>query len=252
MSSKLKYSKKFKVNISDANFTKKIKPSRIFECFQEVAAEHACKLGVGLDQMQSKYSIAWVLVKMRADISKYPELNEEFTVHTWYHPPGGMQFRRDFYLKDSYGTIIGKAVSVWVVVDVKTHKLKKPEESFLEYFIDPINENSIDCRLGKINPKGESRELYKVYIGCSQTDVNGHVNNSEYINFVTDCLSMDEQNSLQIKSLRISFRDEALPGETIKINKYTPPDKSLIFYVEGTNISTGKKIFTAETYMEQV
>ncbi len=239
-----KFIRNYKIGISDSDFTGKIKLSAVFNYFQEVASTHATLLGAGFDELKINGNITWVLVKMHVSIEKYPVWEDEVIVETWPLPAKGIQFIRDFLMKDSSGEIIIRGTSSWVVVDVITHELKRPG-AFLFDYSGSISERAIDTIFKKINPTGDKIHSHDVKIGCSQIDMNGHLNNSKYIDFIMDCFNMDQLRKHSARSIQISYVTEAFAGDTIKLYKYQSPGDSKIIFVEGINEIESKTIFTA-------
>ena len=240
-----KYCRNYKVGISDSDFTGKIKLSAVFNYFQEVASTHANILGAGFDEIKSNQNIAWVLVKMRVDILKYPLWEEEIQIETWHLPPKGLQFYRDFLIKNLSCEIIGRGTSSWVVVDAITHELKKAGTFSFEYS-DPSPERAIDTVLKKLNPSGERIYSHDVKIGCSQIDMNGHLNNSKYIDFIMDCFNMEQLKKHNAGSIQISYISEAFAGDTIRLYKYQSVEDKRVLFVEGINETASKTIFVSK------
>jgi len=245
MKSPINYIKNYKVGISDSDFTGKIKISAIFNYFQEVASTHASLLGAGFEELKNNGNITWVLVKMHVNIEKYPMWEDEVVVETWPLPAKGIQFTRDFLMKDSSGEIIVRGTSSWVVVDVKTHELKKPG-TFLFDYSGTNTERAICAIFKKINIAGEETYSHEVKIGCSQIDMNGHLNNSKYIDFIMDCFSMEQIKNNNVSSVQISYSNEALAGDIIKLYKYRSSEDRKTVFVKGITEKDSKIIFLSK------
>lgn len=241
------YNKKYKIGISDSDFTGKIKLSSVFNFFQESASTHAGILGAGFDKLKSGSNLTWILAKIRVDIDSYPLWEDEIEIETWPLSPKGVQFPRDFLLKDFKGNILAKGTSYWVVVDALTHDLKRPDSISLNY--PGLREKALDASLKKINPTGEKVFSHEIKIGCSQLDLNGHINNSKYIDFIMDCFDMEHLRKYTAKSIQVSYINEAFAGDTISVFKYISPENEKTVYVEGINKRDEKLIFTSHINM---
>lgn len=239
-----KLSIKYQVMVNDVDFMKKLKLSAAFNYFQEIAGLHSDQLGIGFNTIQKERGVVWVLIRIRMDIMKYPIWNDEITVETWPQIPRKFDFDRDFLIKDMHGNTIAKAVSTWVILDAETHNLRKSEVIAIDY--PPIiNERAIDCILGKLKPSSEPEIAYKRVIGCSDIDMNGHLNNSKYIDFIMDCFTMDELKKYHAQSIQVNYMSEALPGDTVILRKCREPYASNGIYVEGINEKDNSTIFRA-------
>jgi acyl-ACP thioesterase len=40
-------------------------------------------LGIGINTLEQKFSVAWILIRIRVDILRNPEWNEDITIETW-------------------------------------------------------------------------------------------------------------------------------------------------------------------------
>lgn len=244
MQTKSVFTKEYKVQINDVDFTRKLKLSAAFGFFQEIAKLHSDHLGTNLDNSKGKENLAWMLVRVRVDIIKYPKWEQDILIETWNQTPKSFQFQRDYLIKDMDGNILMKAVSIWVVVDRITKELKK-SDIFELNLPKPLDKKAIDCNLRKITPKGTPQKSYELPIGCSYIDMNGHINNSKYVDFVMDCFSMDELQKHNAKSFQISYLNEALAGQIISLYKYTDNIEEGVIFVSGEN-EDNQKVFTAK------
>ncbi len=239
-----KMSKKYLVMVNDVDFTQKLKLSALFNYFQEIAGLHSEKLGIGFNTIQKEHGVAWVLVRIRVDIMKYPLWNDEIVIETWPQLPRKFEFDRDFIVKDIHGDIIARAISTWVILDVESRKLQKSDVIAIDY--PPIiKERAIDCILGKLKPSGNPETVYKRVIGCSDIDMNGHMNNSKYMDFIMDCFTMDQVRKYRVKSIQVNYMGETLPGECLVMRKCREPYATNIIYVDGLNESSNETVFRA-------
>lgn len=242
--------KKYAIGISDVDFLQTLKISSLFGYFQEIASYHANNLGIGLDVISSKHNVTWVLVKMKVEIDRFPMWNDEIIIETWPLKPKRFEFERNYIVRDSKGNILIKAISNWVIMDITTRELKKADLIETEYptFLE---NKAIEGKLGKLKPFGEPKIAYKKTIGYSDIDMNGHLTNSKYIDYIMDCFSYENHKKYKVKSIQVSYVNEALPGETIVLNSDFAGFNSNFIYIEGINESNNSQIFSAELEIEQ-
>lgn len=246
-----KMNKKYQVMFHDVGFTKKLKLSAVFNYFQEIAGLHADNLGIGISTIEEKYGVAWVLVRMRVDITRYPVWDEEIIVETWPQIPGKLEFERDYIIRDLKGNIIARAASVWVIIDIKTRRLKKADVIAIDYPEMPT-ERAIGSSLGKLEPFGIPQLAYKRTIGCSDIDINAHLNNSKYIDFIMDCFSMEDLKKYSASSIQVNYLNEALPGDTIMLFKDTTEINTGRIYIKGVNEKNSSMIFESQISIVEI
>lgn len=235
----------YSVGYSDVDFTKKLKLSALFGYFQDTASQAAAKLGGGVDTLAEKYSVAWVLLRIRAEIGRFPELNEEITVQTWPHPPGKLEFERDYSVIDAEGKVIIRAVSHWGIIDVEKRELRK--SGFIELKYPPfIQEHALEYKFGKLRPFGQPDAAYKKVIGYSDVDFNGHINNARYIDYIMDCFPVESHRQYCVRSIEVNYIKEAFPGDTLVMFRDVSALASNKVYIEGVNEADGKAVFRAQ------
>ncbi len=239
------YRKQYQIEISDVDFNKQLRLSTLFSHFQDVASEAVENLGIGIKSLEQKYGVAWILIRMRVEVIRHPVWNEEIIIETWPQEPKTLEFERDFVVYDNEGNIIIKAVSTWIILDIKTRRIRRSEVISVNY-PEIITKRAIDCKLGKLNPYGDTQIAYTKMIGYSDIDFNGHLNNSKYIDFITDCFTFENHQMYQVKSIEVNFINEALPGHFLTLNKDISQLTKNILYIEGINESDHKSAFKAK------
>ncbi|HEY8364070.1 MAG TPA: acyl-ACP thioesterase domain-containing protein [Haloplasmataceae bacterium] len=235
--------KKYKIEINDVDFNKQVKISSLFNYFQDVASKSVEHLGVGINKLKEEYGLAWVIIKMRVEVLRYPNWNEEIIVETWPKATKSLEFERDFLIYDNQGNIIAKATSIWVLLDIETRKVKRT--NIIESNYQDLTKSALDYEFMKLMPFKNLDIVYDRMIGYSDIDFNGHLNNIKYIDFISDCLPFDKHKLFSIKALEINFINETLPGEVISLFNDLSKIDDHYLYVEGKNMVNQNTIFKA-------
>lgn len=93
--------------------------------------------------------------------------------------------------------------------------------------------------------------LYIKIVGYSDIDVNGHLNNSKYIDFIMDCFSFENHKRYRVKSIQINYMNEALPDDAILICKDVSKFDENIIYMEGIREKNNDIVFRADIEIEK-
>ncbi|NLJ58007.1 MAG: acyl-ACP thioesterase [Tissierellia bacterium] len=225
------FKKKYTVQVSEIDFKQELKLSSLFVYLQDMGTEHANNLGVGRNVIQPKYGVIWVLTRIRVDVMRYPKFKEEITIETWPEQPEKIEFNRNFLVYGEDGNIIAKAFTQWVVIDSNSRRLRR-SRIIEEKFPEVERERAIDCTLGQIKPQGDLELSCKKTVGYSDIDINEHLNNARYIDYIMDCFSVDIHKKHSVKSIEVNYMHEVLPGETIDLYTAKGIEENPV-YIEG-------------------
>ncbi|MEZ4777148.1 MAG: thioesterase [Bacteroidia bacterium] len=197
---------------------------------QEAAAWHAAALGASMEQLHAK-GVAWVLYRMKLEVFRYPSLGEKVQIQTW---PSGWEkfyFYRDYRALDEKGEVIAQATSTWLMFDIQTRKLSiRPE---LARDIRPPEGVAHLPRAERKLAPGENF-LYETTftIRRHDLDLNGHVTNMRYFQWICDALPDEVVAGKVIKEIDIIFKAEALSGEILRCQSQPEGDSHFLHKIE--------------------
>ncbi len=103
---------------------------------------------------------------------------------------------------------------------------------------------------GWLQPAGDLEVAYRRVIGYSDIDVNGHLNNCKYIDFIMDCFPREVHRERRVASIEINFVHEALPGHTVAIYREAVPASPDLRYIEGVNTASSEVVFRAQLELQ--
>lgn len=193
----------------------RIQPAPLLDIFQDVATVQANDMGIGRDEM-TKHGVFWAVVRSKLEIVRAPSHFQVVTVRTWPHTPTRFSFLRDFSMRDAEGELLVKATSEWVLMDIETRKFV----SILDYIrgYDDLDEARAFERKPRKVPHFEegNQPVYTIVPSFSDIDLNGHVNNAMYANYVVDALNLGADGAM--KTFQIDYRHEVLPGVPLAVH----------------------------------
>lgn len=244
------YKKKHIVDFSDIDFMKRLKLSSLFSLLQDVSAEHVDKLGIGVDALKEKHNVAWILLRMRIEIERMPNLHEEIYIETWHHESRKMDFQRDYIVYDSKENIIARGISTWVIVDIENKSIKRTEVLGFDY--EKQEKSALDYKLKSLKAPSNFFEVYKKRVGYSDIDFNEHINNSKYVDYATDCFELGKHKEYCVKEVEINYVNEAVPGDILTLKKDISALEDGELYLQGEKTIDSSPVFRARVKVRMV
>lgn len=206
-------SREYYLRTSDFDYCKRLHASSILDLFQDVAGIHAEILGCGHSAFL-KNSRIWVLVRVKFKVLSTPEMFQKVTVKTWPLPPSRAGFQREYLIEDENGKVLVKGSSDWVIIDSETRRLLPTKDvyPFEDGFIETKVFEDKNTKIFDFTAEKEGEVFLPTF---SDIDMNNHVNNTKYANFVLNTVGLTKGQS--IKEMQIDYRHEVKSGEAIKI-----------------------------------
>ena len=202
----------------------RMRPEAILDMFQDVATLQADSMGIGFDDVLA-HGVFWAVVRMKYEVLRDPKHYQVLTARTWPHTMRTFSFMRDFELRDEAGDVLVKASSEWVLMDLEARKFTNVKNVY-DGPTDFVTDRAFDGKIRKVPDfEEDNHPVYEVVPAYSDIDINGHVNNARYTNFVLDALNPGEEGS--VKTLQIDYRHEALPGEPLAVHTRIEDDRAL-------------------------
>jgi len=229
-----------KIRAFDVDANNRLKVSTIFDYFQDAASNHAEELKVGYTDLIPK-GYFWVLSWIKLQIVDYPKFMEEVKIETWGKKQHKLYSIRDFLMIDKYDNVICKATTAWLFLDAKSLRPKIMPQLFPNVIFFE-GKSAVDELPQKFQNINQTEIIFSKKISYSDIDLNKHVNNAKYVEFLNDCYDDKFHSSHQLKSLTGSFLSEAKFGDKLQISKEIQNDNH---FIEAINLNTEKVVFQA-------
>lgn len=213
------YSETFLIRTSQCDLTGAWRPSDIMAVMQELAGTHAHLLGCGRDAL-IRQNIVWVLSRAELVMDRYPTVGETVRVETFPTQNRRWFFPRYYCVYDEAGHMIGKAGSLWLLMDFQERKMAPPE-AILHLMPDNSDLTPPLPMPGNIPMLGGAPALSTRMPTYTNIDVNKHVNNTRYADWLCDTLGIDIMAQNEIAHLLIHFTHEIMPGQEMALSLLT-------------------------------
>lgn len=207
------WQREYTLRADDFDKYNRIKPSAVLNLFQDAAGRHALELGLGFEDMLER-SLLWALTRVKFKIIGQPKSYQDVIIKTWPLEPSRFNYRREYCIEDLDGERLIVGSSEWVVIHSEKRRLVSVPDlyPFKEGF---HNEKMLEDKLSKVSDFEASGNPHTVNAGFSDLDVNDHVNNTKYANYILDAVSPERQDV--IEEFQLDYRKEVMLGTQLNI-----------------------------------
>lgn len=205
------------------------RPSALLGYLQDAAGLAAGQFGATNTEMIRKHGHCWMVVRTGFYLDHPLRWGDALTVKTWHRGGDKPLMYRDFDLLVD-GASVGRALSIWTLVDLAQRTLTRPDH-FPEF---PGTDGGSLIRadkLPKLKLPADMALLEERRFHYSDTDGNGHVNNTRYADLLCDAAGLHTAPAgTFVKALHIDYLRECKAGEVLSLLGCQGPDG---FYVQG-------------------
>jgi len=181
---------------------------------QESAWNHAQHLGVGYSHLIEK-NLLWVLARQLVAINSFPHWGETIRVQTWPTGKDRLFCYRDFRLLNERNHPFGTATTAWFVIDIMKRKPQRTD-SYFDVVIEDA-EHVFSRKPAKIEPLNTTDRHRLVSVGYRDLDINEHVNNVRYVEWILESFSFEFQKQHRVQEIEINYLSEARCDDAIMI-----------------------------------
>jgi medium-chain acyl-[acyl-carrier-protein] hydrolase len=204
----------FRIRTYECGIDGRIKIFSLMQYLQEIAALHAEQFGFGFDRL-SEMNGYWVLSNIRIEIGRMPGRDDEITLRTWPSGYSRTIATREFVGKDQNGAELFRASSEWMVLNKKTNRLKNLFK--IDLNLPKTGTKALPDELNRLEPNGDYRKVDVVRVPCSAIDLNGHVNNTEYVRWGIDALHRTFKLNENIRCVQATYLSEVFEGDELDL-----------------------------------
>lgn len=242
--SSLEHNQQITVRVNDVDFNERIKPGAVMSFFQDIAVEHAEKLGLGFKDMQKK-NLLWVMVRMSFKVHKSVKIGEKLNIKTFFDKPRQIDTVRGYYIYNSSGEVVIAGASNWCVLDVNTHRPQRLSQLFDKFSnsdytpCEPFE--NVNCKveaLADLDAEIEGPFVFSVNI--NDLDQNMHMNNSRYGDAAFNVCGMEQLEANAVSRFDINFAAELFNGDRYEVYKV---QRENITFIEAKKTETNAVVF---------
>ena len=200
--------------VRDCDMYKRLKPSALFELFQDANQLHTEALGFG-NVFLEQHNLLWVIGRSVCQIEHMPVFGQTIHLTAWNEKPKMGLYSWQYRLTDERDNELVRANSLWVLVDksTRTMLMQTPDYCSITYPQPP--EEPYNPRI-RMHYAGE-RSVKTLQTTYTDTDQNGHISNLRYLDWVSDLPGSAFHRSHELASLAIDYRSEIMADESIQL-----------------------------------
>ena len=202
------FNQKITVDVHDVDFNGVCRVSSLMKYIQSTAQLQLTENGMSYEQLR-ECGKAFIISKIRLEFYTSVHTYDRLEAQTFPCVSRGYSFIRCYALWRD-GEIIGRAISVWALIDTENRSLVKVSDFDLNL---PTYE-PFDLTISHIRMPSTMREVGKYTVVYADLDQNKHINNTKYADIFANFLPL---NKKRIDSITISYVNEALYGDTLTV-----------------------------------
>ena len=208
----LTYQMKMKIPFDMADMNGHIKLPDVILLSLQVSGMQSIELGVSDKAILEDYNLVWIITDYDIEVVRLPRFAEEITIETEALSYNRLFCYRRFTIYDEAGQEIIHMMATFVLMDRDSRKVHAVEPDIVAPY-----QSDFDKKLIR-GPKYESLEepFSKDYhVRFYDLDMNGHVNNSKYLDWIFEVMGADFLTQYIPKRINLKYVKEVRPGGVI-------------------------------------
>ena len=209
-----------------------------FSLIQDIAAEHAERLGVGGAAMTERGAF-WLAVHTRLEFFEKADMMKPLSVSTWpvRTAPEDLRMHR-LYRIESEGRTLAEGRTEWMVLNTGTGRLLRARDSGFPTDMDYHDEPVVTAPFTRVTePFSEDDLCLSRTVARSDIDYGRHMNNVAYVRTMLDTFDCAALEALDVKSFEIRYGEPCFEGERIGVFRKAT-DSGFVFAIKKENGKT--------------
>ena len=245
------YVKEFEVSPVAVDQFGRLKASRLLAYLQDVAGDHSAILGTDQHALMDK-NLFWAVIRHRVQITRLPQSGEKLRIETWPMPTTRTAYPRSTIAYDEAGNECFRSISLWILMDAASRAMVLPGKSGVE-----VGGLLRGCELrapSSILPK-EMGSLQERIVRYTDLDINGHMNNCRYLDWVEDLLPSAFHAGHEIREFTLCYMSEVRENEPVQLHWELSDGPVLTVEAvrrDGEEAAAHSRVFSARVELQNV
>ncbi len=218
------FSKDWEINFTQCTPNGYLKYTDLCNLLQLTAAAHSELGGISFSDMQ-EFNQAWVLSRMRVEISKLPKWKDTVTIKTWINTLENSRSVRALEVYVNGIKIVGSE-TFWAVINTEKRRPEALALPFGHFEIFPEHK-ATEKSFSKIQLIDDKEYVFNKVVVLSDLDIVNHVNNVKYLEWCLDFVPSGLILNQKIDSFEMNFLKELYLKDRVKINESFTENKTI-------------------------
>ena len=208
----LTYQMKMKIPFDMADMNGHIKLSDVILLSLQVSGLQSIDLGISDKDMLERYNLVWIITDYDIDVIRVPKFGEEMTIETEALSYNRLFCYRRFTVFDENDVAVIEMMATFVLMDRDSRKVHAVEPKIVAPYEAEFSKKLI--RGPKYSELKDSTSK-DYHVRFYDLDMNGHVNNSKYLDWIFEVMGADFLMKHVPKKVHLKYVKEVRPGGQI-------------------------------------
>lgn len=220
------FEKSYTVGNRDIGRNNQATNKAMLKYLENIACKHSDEVGYGINTIEET-KVVWILLDWKLKVIERPTYGQTIKVRTWSRKMEKCYAYRDFEIYDEKENILAIATTKWVLLGSETRKIQRiPEELSSKYNSEP-ERHVFEEEIEKMHEIDKEDDCMNLKVRRTDLDINNHVNNLNYLDLAYEILPSDQLEK-DIKNVRITYKHQIEPGETVHISYAVQDNKNVV------------------------
>lgn len=207
------YTETYTVSDTDADINGWLKPAALLRYAGQLATAQSCSLGMDNAFFRS-IQRAYLLGKQSLEFRRVPRKDEKLVLTTIPERSRRGANKRLTIVKDAAGEEVALVDSRWIVVDTSTNRIVRHPEELTERHWNEEVQGELPQTMPKARELASGGVCRASYSLC---DINGHLNNTFYLDLACDVLPLEELRAHPVRRASVRYHREVPLGESMEL-----------------------------------
>ena len=208
----LTYQMKMKIPFDMADMNGHIKLPSLILLSLQVSGSQSAQLGVSDKEILEKYNLVWIITEYDIDVIRLPRFSEEMTIETEALSYNRLFCYRRFTIYDESGQAIIQMLASFALMDRDSRKVHSVDPEMVAPYQSEFSKKIIR---GPKYTDLENPTNKDYHVRFYDLDMNGHVNNSKYLDWIFEVMGADFLMDHIPQKINLKYVKEVRPGGMI-------------------------------------